>query len=333
MAPENPLCDITTPEWAKHAVFYQIFPDRFAQSPAVAKPAHLEPWDAPPPSTASRAATCWASPNTWTTCRIWASTRIYLNPIFQSTANHRYHHHDYYHVDPILGGNEAFRALPGRRRTAAACASSWTACSTTPAGGSSSSTTSWRTAPPRPTWTGSPSRAFRCNAYERQAPANYARWWNLPALPKFNTDQPDGARVPAAAWPSTGSSRASTAGGWTCPTRSTTTPSGRSSASACKAVNPDAYIVGEIWHERRALAAGRPVRRRDELPVDQACLGFFVEGGPDSATGPAAPATSHVPAWTRRLRRRPSTACWRCTRRPSPSASSTCSTATTLPAS
>ena len=50
MAPENPLCDIITPEWAKHAVFYQIFPDRFAQSPSVAKPQHLEPWDAPPTS-------------------------------------------------------------------------------------------------------------------------------------------------------------------------------------------------------------------------------------------------------------------------------------------
>ncbi len=24
---------ITTPEWVKHAVFYQIFPDRFARTP------------------------------------------------------------------------------------------------------------------------------------------------------------------------------------------------------------------------------------------------------------------------------------------------------------
>lgn len=36
---------------------------------------------------------------------------IYLNPVFASTANHRYHTVDYFQVDPILGGNEALRHL------------------------------------------------------------------------------------------------------------------------------------------------------------------------------------------------------------------------------
>ena len=39
---------ITTPEWVKDAVFYQIFPDRFAKSARVSKPSNLEPWDTPP---------------------------------------------------------------------------------------------------------------------------------------------------------------------------------------------------------------------------------------------------------------------------------------------
>ena len=37
-----------TPAWVKDAVFYQIFPDRFAKSERVPKAGHLEPWDAPP---------------------------------------------------------------------------------------------------------------------------------------------------------------------------------------------------------------------------------------------------------------------------------------------
>ena len=37
-----------TPDWVKEAVFYQIFPDRFAQSARVRKPNGLEPWDATP---------------------------------------------------------------------------------------------------------------------------------------------------------------------------------------------------------------------------------------------------------------------------------------------
>ena len=39
---------IHTPEWVRDAVFYQVFPDRFAISERVAKPGPLEPWDAPP---------------------------------------------------------------------------------------------------------------------------------------------------------------------------------------------------------------------------------------------------------------------------------------------
>ena len=36
---------------------------------------------------------------------------LYLCPIFQSTANHRYHTQDYFRVDPILGGDAALQEL------------------------------------------------------------------------------------------------------------------------------------------------------------------------------------------------------------------------------
>ena len=40
---------IDTPDWVRDAVFYQIFPDRFApRARASPKPGPLEPWDAPP---------------------------------------------------------------------------------------------------------------------------------------------------------------------------------------------------------------------------------------------------------------------------------------------
>ena len=37
-----------TPAWVHHAVFYQIFPDRFAKSKKIIKPNNLEPWLSPP---------------------------------------------------------------------------------------------------------------------------------------------------------------------------------------------------------------------------------------------------------------------------------------------
>jgi len=36
---------------------------------------------------------------------------LYLNPIFASASNHRYHTYDYMQVDPLLGGNAALREL------------------------------------------------------------------------------------------------------------------------------------------------------------------------------------------------------------------------------
>ena len=36
------------PAWARDAVFYQIFPDRFARSARVSKPDNLLPWSSPP---------------------------------------------------------------------------------------------------------------------------------------------------------------------------------------------------------------------------------------------------------------------------------------------
>jgi len=38
-------------------------------------------------------------------------TTVYLNPIFESTSNHRYDTADYHHIDPIFGSESDFRAL------------------------------------------------------------------------------------------------------------------------------------------------------------------------------------------------------------------------------
>jgi hypothetical protein len=39
---------ISTPDWVRDAVFYQVFPDRLARSGRVDSPGALESWDATP---------------------------------------------------------------------------------------------------------------------------------------------------------------------------------------------------------------------------------------------------------------------------------------------
>jgi cyclomaltodextrinase / maltogenic alpha-amylase / neopullulanase len=102
---------IQTPEWAKDAVFYQIFPDRFASSAALPKPLHLESWQAPPTRHGFKGGDLLGIVERLDYLQDLGINAVYLNPIFQSAANHRYQAHDYYQVDSILGGNQALRQL------------------------------------------------------------------------------------------------------------------------------------------------------------------------------------------------------------------------------
>ena len=104
---------IQTPEWVKHAVFYQIFPDRFARSERVTHPPglKLKPWGTPPEEQGFQGGDLYGIVDRLDYLSDLGINALYLNPIFQSAANHRYHTYDYYQVDPLLGGNEALREL------------------------------------------------------------------------------------------------------------------------------------------------------------------------------------------------------------------------------
>jgi neopullulanase len=102
---------IDTPAWVRDAVFYQVFPDRFARSRRVTKPGAFEPWDAPPTTLGFKGGDLLGVVAHLDRLAALGITAIYLNPIFTSASNHRYHTDDYFHVDPLLGGDEAFREL------------------------------------------------------------------------------------------------------------------------------------------------------------------------------------------------------------------------------
>ena len=110
---------VQTPDWVKHAVFYQIFPDRFAKADPpsgcyIPTATEFEPWTSPPTPQGYKGGNLWGVIEKLDYLQDLGITAIYLTPIFQSACNHRYHTHDYYQIDPILGGNEAFAALLDR---------------------------------------------------------------------------------------------------------------------------------------------------------------------------------------------------------------------------
>ncbi len=106
---------VNTPDWVKHAVFYQIFPDRFARGKQPRK-SHLrhsrwEDWHAAPTYQGYKGGDLWGVLENLDYLQDLGINAIYFTPIFQSASNHRYHTHDYYQVDPMLGKNGAFREL------------------------------------------------------------------------------------------------------------------------------------------------------------------------------------------------------------------------------
>jgi cyclomaltodextrinase / maltogenic alpha-amylase / neopullulanase len=99
------------PDWVRDAVFYQIFPDRFATSVRVPKPGTVERWDAPPTTHGFKGGDLLGIAEHLDELQELGITALYLTPIFASASNHRYHTYDYEFVDPLLGGDAALREL------------------------------------------------------------------------------------------------------------------------------------------------------------------------------------------------------------------------------
>ena len=216
------------PAWVRDAVFYQIFPDRFAKSAALEKPQGLEPWADPPTFNGYKGGDLLGICESLDWLTDLGINAIYLNPIFQSGANHRYHTHDYLLVDPLLGGNEAFDTLLSRCHQRGIRVMLDGVFNHASRGffyfhdvlenGPSSPWADWFVIHDWP-----------LHPYDADKPANYEAWWGLKALPKFNTDNPQVREYLMLA--NTGRTRGSTAGVSTCQRRSRRLGSGRSSAS------------------------------------------------------------------------------------------------------
>ena len=112
--------DWAAPEAFRGAVYYQIFPDRFARTGTCDLTDKLQPYILREFSEfvpATKDASDFAGGNLRGVVEkldyiAGLGTRvIYFNPIFMAASNHRYDTADYTRVDPMLGTEEDFRAL------------------------------------------------------------------------------------------------------------------------------------------------------------------------------------------------------------------------------
>lgn len=127
----DPAGDFDVPDWARHAIWYQVFPDRFRNGDLANDPPRTRPWR-------SR----WFTPSDWESKephgfytaayhRRYGGdlagleeklpylldlgvNAIYLNPIFKAKSYHKYDATDYLHVDDWFGVQNSYAEVAGR---------------------------------------------------------------------------------------------------------------------------------------------------------------------------------------------------------------------------
>ncbi len=284
-----------TPDWVRDAVFYQIFPDRFARGTDSPPIPGLEDWDAPPTPMGFKGGDLYGIAEHLDHLSDLGINALYLCPIFASACNHRYHTYDYHQVDPLLGGNDALRHLLDRchdRNIKVVLDGVFNHASRgfwqfhhVLENGAASPYRNWfhfdeerlnGTRPFQPYPSESAAAALSQGAGSLET-IGYSAWWNLPALPKFNTDCPAAREFllnVGEYWMKFGID------GWRLdvPNEIDDDDFWREFRRRVRAINPDAYIVGEVWGDATRWLQGDMWDAVMNYQVTAACLGYF--GGP-----------------------------------------------------
>lgn len=285
---------INTPDWVRDAVFYQIFPDRFARSRRSPNPGiKFEPWETPPNQYGFKGGDLYGVTEHLDYLQNLGVNAIYLNPITTSASNHRYHTYDYLHIDPLLGGDAAFRGLLDVAHRANmhiipdgvfnhASRGFWQFNHVLENGDGSPYVDWFHFNPDRLNrkkhWGAYPTEQEQQLLNSGVGSFNaigYNAWWNLPALPKFNTGNPEVREFifnAAVYWIKFG------ADGWRLdvPAEINDDSFWQEFRRRVKGANSDAYIVGEIWHESQRWLQGDQFDAVMNYLVTAALMGWLI---------------------------------------------------------
>ena len=266
------------PNWVEHTVFYQIFPDRFANGDKNNDPKDVQAWDSAPQGFSRFGGDVTGVRQHLPYLVDLGVSGVYFNPVFQSPSNHRYDAEDYKRVDPQFGTNAEFSALTRQMqkqgiRTVMDFVFNHTA-TTFPQfkdvlqKGQSSPYKDW----------------YFIKSYPVKVadPPNYAAWFNYPSMPKLNVMNPPTSdyllglveywktQVPLA--------------GLRLDVANEVDPRfWRKLRTRVKSLDSQAWIVGEVWGDGSPWLGGDQWDSVMNYQFRDACVHFFAEGNTSSS--------------------------------------------------
>ncbi|MBI4677078.1 MAG: alpha-glucosidase C-terminal domain-containing protein [Elusimicrobia bacterium] len=259
---------LAVPSWVADAVFYQIFPERFADGDPRNNPPGAQAWGAAPTIHNHFGGDLDGIVSKLPYLKDLGINAIYLNPIFKAPSSHKYDTADYMAVDPAFGGSAAFDRLVAAARKHGIrlvldgvfnhSGDRFWAFQDVMKNGAKSAYASWYTV-----------RSFPVV----QDPPNYECWWGFGHLPKLNTGHPAARQYllkVGAHWLGRGVS------GWRLDVPNEVPhPFWKEFRKRARKAAPQAYIVGEIWEDGLPWLGGDEFDAVMNYPFRKAVLDFF----------------------------------------------------------
>lgn len=236
---------MSVPEWVKDAIFYQIFPDRFANGDPDNDPPNVARWGATPTVWGFQGGDLKGIMQRFDYLLDLGINAVYLNPIFQATSTHRYNTTDYFKIDTKLGTLDDFHSLIKLAHSKGVrivldgvfnhCGRGFFAFNDILENQEYSPYRNWFYI-----------NRFPIEAYSWGEASDYLGWWGMKNLPKFNTNNPQTRKYLleiARYWIEQG------ADGWRLdvPNEINDDNFWAEFRQVVKSANAEAYLVGEIW--------------------------------------------------------------------------------------
>ncbi len=240
------------PDWPHDAVFYQIFPERFANGDPTNDGPDVQPWGTKPTFDNRMGGDLAGVRQHLDYLRDLGVNALYFNPIFTARSNHGYDTTDYLKVDPRFGTNDLLADL-----VADCHMLGWHVILDGVFNHTGVDTAEFKSL--REEGERSPYRNWyyvkRFPLEVRDGQQTYVGWFGSPWLPKLNLANPPTRQFMlgvAANW-----LQRARIDGWRLDAADEVTHDyWIDFRSKVRAANPDAYIVGEIWGDAHTWLQG-----------------------------------------------------------------------------